>query len=152
MKKQPKILVIHGPNFNMLGMREPAIYGTSSLKDIEKLCQKTAAANGVAVDCRQSNHEGALIEWIHESHQSHNGIVINAGAWTHTSVAILDALRLTDLPTVEVHLSNIFAREHFRQHSFVSQAAIGVITGLGISGYAYAIEFLADRLKSSKGK
>jgi len=149
MKKQAKLLVLHGPNFNMLGVREPHIYGSSTLKDIEALCRKEAVKAGLAVECRQSNNEGDVLTWIQKSRASHQGIIINAGAWTHTSVAILDALRMCDLPIVEVHISNIFAREPFRQHSFVSQAAVGVISGLGISGYAYAVRYLAECLDGS---
>jgi 3-dehydroquinate dehydratase II len=145
-KKKRCLLVLHGPNFDMLGRREPALYGKSTLKDVEALCRKTADKHGFNVDCRQSNNEGDLIAWIHESASAHQGIVINAGAWTHTSIAILDALRLAGLPVVEVHISNIYAREPFRHHSFVSHAAVGVISGLGISGYAYAVAYLAEHL------
>lgn len=152
MTDQPRILVLTGPNLNMLGVREPDIYGLSTLKDIEALCVKTAQTLGFSVECLQSNHEGELVTWIQESPTRFEGIVINAAAYTHTSVAILDALKLANLPVVEVHLTNIFAREHFRQHSFVSLAAIGVITGLGAKGYAYAIDFLAQKIKSKKEK
>jgi 3-dehydroquinate dehydratase-2 len=136
----------------MLGRREPAIYGSSTLKDIDSLCRKTGASLGLTVDCRQSNHEGEIVTWIQESAASHQGIVINAAAYSHTSIAILDALRLADLPVVEVHITNIFAREHFRQQSFVSQAAIGVISGLGIAGYAYALDYMAGFLAVAKRK
>ncbi len=150
--KQQRILVINGPNLNMLGKREPAIYGTATLKDIEKLCKDTAEQFDMTVDCRQSNIEGDIVTWIQESPSKYAGIVINAAAYSHTSVAILDALRLAGLPAVEVHITNIFARESFRQHSFVSQAVLGVISGLGISGYSYAIEYLAGHLDTKTRK
>jgi 3-dehydroquinate dehydratase II len=143
VKRQPKILVLNGPNLNMLGVREPSIYGSATHKDVVALCKKTAAGLGLTADVRQSNFEGELVTWIQKSRGVYQGIVINAGAYTHTSVAILDALLLAEIPVVEVHISNIFRREHFRQRSFVSQAAVGIISGLGIEGYAYAIQHLA---------
>ncbi|MDD5586690.1 MAG: type II 3-dehydroquinate dehydratase [Alphaproteobacteria bacterium] len=146
MKKQPRILVLNGPNLNMLGVREPAIYGAATHKDVVALCKKTAAVLGLTADVRQSNFEGELVTWIQRSRETCQGIVINAGAYTHTSVAILDALLLSELQVIEVHISNIFRREHFRQQSFVSQAALGIISGLGIEGYAYAIQHLAKKL------
>lgn len=130
----------------MLGVREQAIYGSATHKDVVALCKKTAAGFGLTADVRQSNFEGELVTWIQKSRGTCQGIVINAGAYTHTSVAILDALLLSELPVVEVHISNIFRREHFRQQSFVSQAALGIISGLGIEGYAYAIQHLAKKL------
>ncbi len=151
MSKQ-NLLVINGPNLNMLGKREPDLYGKATLKDIETLCEETAESYGFSADCRQSNCEGELVGWIQESSASHCGIVINAGAYSHTSVAILDALRLAGLPTVEVHITNIFAREVFRQHSYVSQAALGVISGFGIMGYVFAIDYLAGSLGKAPRK
>ena len=150
MARAPKILVVNGPNLNMLGEREPAVYGRDRLADIEKLCRKAGRAFGLAIDFRQSNHEGEIVGWLQEARSSHAGIVINAGAYTHTSIAILDALQLTELPVIEVHLSNIFRREEFRHHSFVSLAARAVICGLGPTGYRLALEALADLLGTTK--
>jgi 3-dehydroquinate dehydratase-2 len=146
----PKILVVNGPNLNMLGQREPALYGRATLADIEKLCRKQGRQLGLAVDFRQSNHEGEIVGWLQEARTAHAGIVINAGAYTHTSVAILDALQLTELPVIEVHLSNIFRRDSFRHHSYVSLAARGVICGLGATGYRLALEALAEQLQTTK--
>jgi 3-dehydroquinate dehydratase-2 len=150
MARAPKILVVNGPNLNMLGVREPAVYGRDRLADIEKLCRKAGRAFALAIDFRQSNHEGEIVGWLQEARSSHAGIVINAGAYTHTSIAILDALQLTELPVIEVHLSNIFRREEFRHHSYVSLAARAVICGLGPTGYRLAIEALADLLGTTK--
>lgn len=150
MPSAPKILVINGPNLNMLGVREPAIYGRASLADVEKLCRRHARPLGLALDFRQSNHEGELVTWIQESRKEHAGIIINAGAYTHTSIAILDALQTAELPVIEVHLSNIFRREEFRHHSYVSLAARAVICGLGPAGYRLALEAMADILQTTK--
>ena len=150
MAKAPKILVVNGPNLNMLGVREPAVYGRDRLADIEKLCRKAARDLALAVDFRQSNHEGEIVGWIQEARGSCAGIVINAGAYTHTSIAILDALQLAELPVIEVHLSNIFRREDFRHHSYVSLAARAVICGLGKTGYRLALEALAEILGTTK--
>jgi len=150
MARAPKILVVNGPNLNMLGAREPAVYGRDRLADIEKLCRKAGREFGLAIDFRQSNHEGEIVGWLQEARASHAGIVINAGAYTHTSIAILDALQLTELPAIEVHLSNIFRREEFRHHSYVSLAARAVICGLGASGYGLALEALAELLGTTK--
>lgn len=144
MSTQPHILVLNGPNLNMLGQREPAIYGASTLSDIERLCADTAASLGLAVTCRQSNNEGDLVTWIQEAFTSKMaGIVINAGAYTHTSIAIHDAIKMTGLPVIEVHISNVFAREAFRHHSTISPVASGVLCGFGIEGYALALRRLA---------
>jgi 3-dehydroquinate dehydratase II len=150
MARAPKILVVNGPNLNMLGVREPAVYGRDRLADIEKLCRKAGREFALAIDFRQSNHEGEIVGWLQEARSSHAGIVINAGAYTHTSIAILDALQLTELPVIEVHLSNIFRREEFRHHSYVSLAARAVICGLGPTGYRLALEALADLLGTTK--
>ena len=150
MAKDKTILVLNGPNLNLLGSREPSIYGRASLADIAKACQKRAKALGFAVDFRQSNHEGELIDWVQQARGKNAGIVINPGGYSHTSVALLDALVTSDLPVIEVHLSNIFKREAFRHHSFVSQAARGVICGLGAQGYLLALEALADILATKK--
>lgn len=135
------IMVLNGPNLNLLGQRQPEIYGSATLADVEALCGRTAAAHGATVDFRQSNHEGELVDWIHEARQRHTGIVINPAAYSHTSVALLDALNTCDgLPVVEVHISNIHQRERFRHHSYVSLRADGVIAGCGVQGYAFAVE------------
>lgn len=143
----PDILFLNGPNLNMLGQREPAVYGRDTLSDIEAACRTKAAALGLGLDFRQSNAEGELIGWVQTARGSRDGIVINPGGLTHTSVSLLDALVLTELPVVEVHLSNIFRREPFRHVSYVSQAARGVITGFGAHGYLLALEAIADILR-----
>jgi 3-dehydroquinate dehydratase-2 len=140
---QPTILILNGPNLNLLGVREPATYGRETLADIEEACLEHASALGLAVEFRQSNHEGQLVDWIQEARETADGIIINAGAYTHTSIAILDALRASELPVIEVHLSNVYRRESFRHHSYVSQAARGVIAGLGGHGYELALEAMA---------
>jgi len=150
MARAPKILVVNGPNLNMLGAREPAVYGRDRLADIEKLCRKVARELALVIDFRQSNNEGEIVGWIQEARGSCAGIVINAGAYTHTSIAILDALQLAELPVIEVHLSNIFRREDFRHHSYVSLAARAVICGLGKTGYRLALEALAELLGTTK--
>ncbi|HEY7687370.1 MAG TPA: type II 3-dehydroquinate dehydratase [Dongiaceae bacterium] len=150
MPSAPKILVVNGPNLNMLGVREPAVYGRATLADVEKLCRRHARPLGLALDFRQSNHEGEMVTWIQESRKGHAGIVINAGAYTHTSIAILDALQTTELPVIEVHLSNIYRREEFRHHSYVSLAARAVICGLGPAGYRLALEAMAEILQTTK--
>lgn len=137
------ILVLNGPNLNMLGVREPGIYGAATLADIEATCRNRAAALGLELDFRQSNHEGELVTWIQEARGRFGAIVLNAGAYTHTSVAILDALLAAGVPCVEVHLSNIHQRDTFRHHSYVSKAAKGVIMGLGPLGYDLAVEAAA---------
>lgn len=140
------IYVLNGPNLNMLGVREPAIYGRDTLDDIRVRCEASAAALGLTVDFRQSNVEGELVNWVQEARGKARGIIINAGGYTHTSVAILDALQAAELPVIEVHLSNIFRRDEFRQHSYISLAATGVICGLGAKGYDLALSALADLL------
>ena len=132
----------------MLGTREPEIYGRGSLADLEAACRRRAGELGLGLECRQSNHEGALVDWIQEAPGQFDGLVINPGALTHTSVALLDALQAVQLPTIEVHLSNIHRREAFRHHSYISLAADGVIVGLGRRGYLLALEALADKLGS----
>jgi 3-dehydroquinate dehydratase-2 len=145
------ILILNGPNLNLLGVREPETYGNETLADIEEACLERAAALGLAIDFRQSNHEGQLIDWIQEAREASDGIVINPGGYTHTSVAILDALRAATLPIIEVHISNIFRRERFRHRSYVSLAATGVICGLGSQGYLLALEAMA-RLVAANGQ
>jgi len=141
-----RVLVLNGPNLNLLGTREPGTYGSQTLVDIEKLCREDAKALGLTLDFRQSNHEGELVTWIQDARKTADGIVINPAAYSHTSVAIHDALRAVGLPTIEVHLTNIHTREPFRHHSYVSSVAIGVICGLGASGYRYALSALAEKL------
>ncbi|MBC8038010.1 MAG: type II 3-dehydroquinate dehydratase [Rhizobiales bacterium] len=146
----PPVLVLNGPNLNLLGTREPAIYGSETLKDVEGRCAGRARTLGLTVDFRQTNTEGELVGWIQQAHGQASGIVINAGAYTHTSIALHDALRACNLPVVEVHLSNIYKREPFRHHSYVSPAANGVICGFGGHGYELAIEAIASILNANK--
>ncbi|MFV3077091.1 type II 3-dehydroquinate dehydratase [Niveispirillum fermenti] len=145
MAQRPSILILNGPNLNMLGTREPHIYGAETLADVQALCLAEGERLGLEIDFRQSNHEGELVTWIQQARGVRSAILLNAGAYTHTSVAILDALTAVDLPVIEVHLSNIFRREPFRHHSYVSMAARGVICGLGSHGYVLALQ-AADRL------
>ncbi|WP_346294530.1 type II 3-dehydroquinate dehydratase [Rhodopseudomonas sp. P1] len=141
------IYVLNGPNLNLLGTREPEIYGRATLADVEKLCAETAAGFGLVAVCRQSNHEGQLIDWIHQARSEKvAGLVINAGGYTHTSIALHDALVGVQIPTVEVHVSNVFAREDFRHHSLIAKAAFASLCGFGIDGYRLAITGLAARL------
>jgi 3-dehydroquinate dehydratase-2 len=142
------ILVLNGPNLNLLGTREPSIYGTETLQDIERLCKAEGDELGVTVECRQSNFEGERVTWLHEAGRAFQagtmlGVVLNAGAYTHTSIALLDAIRSTGVPVIEVHISNVHARESFRQHSFISPVARGIIVGFGVRGYQMAIGALA---------
>ena len=143
MDAKPILLVLNGPNLNMLGVRQPEIYGRTSLADIEAECRALAEDLGFALEFRQSNHEGQLIDWIQEARRTADGIIINPGGLTHTSVALMDALTAADLPVIEVHITNIHAREEFRHHSYVSRVAKGVIAGLGPQGYLFALEALA---------
>jgi 3-dehydroquinate dehydratase II len=145
------ILVLNGPNLNILGVREPETYGTETLSDIEEACLERAAELELKLDFRHSNHEGELITWIQDARNNAAGIVINAGAYSHTSIAILDALKAADMPIVEVHLSNIFKREPFRHVSYVSMAADGVICGLGSQGYLLALDALWRLLQTDEG-
>lgn len=133
------IFVLNGPNLNLLGKRQPEIYGTDTLDDVAAKCAALAQSSGAQVDCRQTNHEGEMIDWIHEAREAAAAIVINPAAWSHTSVAVLDALNMYEGPVVEVHISNIHKREAFRHHSFVSQRADGVIAGCGVEGYVMAV-------------
>ncbi len=143
---QRSIWVLNGPNLNLLGEREPGTYGGESLADIEQRCRDAAAQSDIALEFRQTNHEGELVGWIQEARGAATGLAINAGAYTHTSVAVHDALRLLDIPIVEVHLSNIFAREEFRHKSYISAAATGVVCGFGPMSYVLAIDALAARM------
>jgi 3-dehydroquinate dehydratase-2 len=146
------IFVLNGPNLNMLGKREPGIYGAKTLGDIEADCRAAAKKLGLALDFRQTNIEGVLVDWIQEAGDKADGIVINPGAYTHTSVALQDAIRAAGKPVIEVHLSNIFAREPFRHHSYVSPVAAGVICGLGPHGYVLALEALAGLIAAKSAK
>ncbi len=149
MADQPGILILNGPNLNMLGLREPEIYGSETLTDIETACAKHAKSLGLKLTFRQSNVEGELVTWIQDARQNAAAMIINAGALTHTSVALLDAIKTLDIPVIELHLSNIFAREPFRHHSYISPAASGLICGFGAHGYLLALDavnrLLADR-------
>jgi len=138
------IFILNGPNLNMLGTREPDIYGRETLADIESACIAKAGPLGLAVQFRQTNGEGQLVSWVQEARENAAGIIINAGAYTHTSVALLDALTGVELPVIEIHLSNVFRRETFRHHSYVSPAAVGVICGFGRQSYLLAIQAMAD--------
>ncbi len=142
----PSVLVINGPNLNLLGQRQPEVYGKTTLSDIESACASHASALGLDIQCLQSNHEGALLDAIHSAKGVHGGLIINAGAYTHTSIALMDAVASVELPTVEVHLSNIHAREEFRHVSYLSKVAIGQICGFGAQGYLMALDALAKRL------
>jgi 3-dehydroquinate dehydratase-2 len=143
----PTVFVLNGPNLNLLGVRDPSVYGHDTLGDIEERCAARAAALDLEIDFRQTNHEGQLVDWIQEARETAEGIILNAGALTHTSVAVLDALFAADLPVIEVHLSNIFRRESFRHHSYVSLAATGVICGLGAKGYELALDAIASLIE-----
>ncbi|MBI5256839.1 MAG: type II 3-dehydroquinate dehydratase [Burkholderiales bacterium] len=147
-----KILVLNGPNLNLLGTREPAVYGAATLADVERLCQEAAQQRGAEAECRQSNHEGVLVDWIHEAGVAHRegrlaGVVFNAGAYTHTSIALHDAIKGAGVPVIEVHISNVHAREAFRHHSWLSAVAAGIVVGFGIDGYALAIEGLLRKAR-----
>ena len=142
------VFILNGPNLNLLGTREPAVYGAQTLADVEALCERACAANGFALDFRQSNHEGALVDWLHEAGQLQAqgklaGVILNAGAYTHTSVALYDAIKGTGVTLIEVHISNVHAREEFRHHSYISPVAKAVMAGFGVNGYALAIAGLA---------
>jgi 3-dehydroquinate dehydratase II len=141
-----RVLVLNGPNLNMLGTREPQTYGSQTLADIEKMAVDEGNKVGLDVTCKQSNIEGELVTWIQQALGAYDAIVINPGAYSHTSIAIHDAFRAVSLPVVEVHLSNIYTREPFRHHSYVSPVALGVICGLGATGYKLALHALAEKL------
>ena len=144
------IYVLNGPNLNLLGTREPEIYGSDTLDDVRERTARRAAALGLEIEFRQSNDEGQLVDWIQEASREGAGLIVNAGAYTHTSVAMLDALLAAQVPCVEVHLSNIFRREEFRHQSFISRGSIGVVCGFGVKGYELAVEALADRLAADR--
>ncbi len=144
MSKQ--IFVLNGPNLNLLGTREPEIYGVLKLDDIEIRLKKLAKGLGIEVDFRQTNQEGDLVDWVHEAGAKNAAIILNAGAYTHTSIALMDALMAVESDCIEVHLSNIFKREDFRHHSYVSKASLGIISGLGAKGYDLALLALNDSI------
>jgi 3-dehydroquinate dehydratase II len=148
----PTVFVLNGPNLNLLGVREPATYGYDTLADVEERCLQRARALDLVIEFRQTNHEGTLVDWIQEAREAADGIILNAGALTHTSVAVHDALKAADVPIIEVHLSNIFRRESFRHHSYVSLAANGGIFGLGPQGYELALEAIASLIDAAAGE
>lgn len=144
MAKPPLIYVLNGPNLNLLGLREPEVYGSDTLDDIAERLEEKAKALGIALDIRQSNHEGHLVDWLHEARRERaKAVILNAGALTHTSISLHDAIKAIELPVIEVHLSNPQARESFRHHSFVAPVARGSITGLGALGYELALDAAA---------
>ncbi|WP_088347404.1 MULTISPECIES: type II 3-dehydroquinate dehydratase [Rhodomicrobium] len=146
------IYVLNGPNLNLLGTRQPELYGSDTLPGIEARLNTRAASHGLAISFRQTNHEGVLIDWIHEAREKGSAIIINAAGLSHTSVPVLDALLACGLPVIEVHLTNIYRRDAFRHHSYVSAAATGIICGLGAQGYELALDALAGRLQSDVEK
>lgn len=141
------ILILNGPNLNLLGTRQPEVYGSTTLSDIEASCASWAAELGCEVSFAQSNHEGALIDAIHAARGTHDGIILNAGAYTHTSIALMDAIASVQIPTIELHLSNVHARESFRHDSYIAKVCIGIICGFGAHGYKLAIDALVTQLK-----
>ena len=144
------VLVLNGPNLNLLGVRQPEVYGTTTLQMIEDLCVSHGASRNLQVSCAQSNHEGALIDAIHAARGAQSGLVLNAGAYTHTSIALMDAIASAELPVVEVHLSNIHAREPFRHTSYIAPVALGQICGFGAQGYVLALDALAAHLNAGE--
>ena len=143
------VLILNGPNLNLLGTREPHVYGSQTLADVQQLCERACAANGLALDFRQSNHEGELVDWIHEAGRAQAagtlaGVILNAGAYTHTSIALHDAIKGTGITLIELHISNVHAREAFRHQSYISPAARAVLAGFGVNGYPLAIAGLAQ--------
>ena len=146
------VYVFNGPNLNLLGLREPEIYGTATLADVESSCADVATELGWNLDFRQTNREGELVDWLIEARDKACGVVLNAGAYTHTSIALYDAIKAINVPVIEVHLSNPYAREPFRHHSYVSHAAKGVICGLRAQGYEFAVDAIASLVAAQKGK
>lgn len=142
-----KLLLINGPNLNLLGTREPEIYGSTTLADVEQILDEQATATGHTLECFQSNHEGAIVDALHDARGQVDFVIINPGAYTHTSIAIRDAFSATQLPFIEVHLTNIHARESFREHSYLSAIARGIIMGLGVNGYQLALAAAIEQIK-----
>lgn len=141
------VLVLNGPNLGRLGTREPAVYGSTTHADLAELCVRTGAELGLAVEVRQTDHEGEMLGWLHGAADAGVPVVLNAGAWTHTSVAVRDACAQLDAPLIEVHISNVHRREEFRHHSYLSGVATGVIVGLGVTGYVLALRYLAEQCR-----
>ena len=144
------LLILNGPNLNLLGQRQPEVYGSTTLADVEATCQSLAKSRGVSLSFVQSNHEGVLIDEIHNAKGSHSGIILNAGALTHTSIGLMDAISSVEVPVIEVHLSNIHARESFRSRSCISAVAVGQIVGLKWRGYLAALEILVEQIKEQE--
>ncbi len=144
------VLILNGPNLNLLGTRQPEVYGSTTLADIEALCEARAKKLGIDIAFAQSNHEGALVDMLHAARGVHDGVILNAGAYTHTSVALMDAISSVMLPVIELHLSNIHAREAFRQHSYIAPVAIGQICGFGAAGYPLAMEAMVSHLTKAQ--
>lgn len=143
------ILILNGPNLNLLGTRQPEVYGRTTLADIEAMCRAHVAAHGIGLEFRQSNHEGVLIDAIHAARGTQDGIILNAGAYTHSSIALMDALSSAELPAIELHLSNVHARESFRHRSYIARVALGVICGFGAHGYILALEAMRAHLEAA---
>ena len=143
------VLILNGPNLNLLGQRQPQVYGSTTLADIEAMCIKSAAELDITLAFQQDNNEGALVDHIHAARNTHDGIILNAGAYTHTSIALMDAVSSVELPVIELHLSNIHAREEFRHTSYIAKVALGVICGFGANGYPLALRAMAEHLRAS---
>ena len=142
----PSVLILNGPNLNLLGTRQPEVYGDTTLADIEKMCVQHAANIGIGLAFSQSNHEGALVDAIHAARGTQDGLIINAGAYTHTSIALMDAIASVELPAIELHLSNVHAREEFRHKSYIANVCFGIICGFGAQGYLMAIDAMKSRI------
>jgi 3-dehydroquinate dehydratase-2 len=140
------ILILNGPNLNLLGTRQPEVYGTTTLADVEQMCADKAVKMGISLECRQTNHEGALVDWIQQAKGVFDGIIINAGAYTHTSIAIMDAVASVEIPTLELHVSNIMEREEFRHTSYIGKVAFDAIMGHGTDGYGMAMDRIVKEL------
>lgn len=143
----PAFLILNGPNLNLLGTRQPEVYGRTTLADIETMCREHAAAIGVEIDFAQSNHEGALVDMIHAARGKRDGLILNAGAYTHTSIALMDAISSAELPAIELHLSNVHAREEFRHVSYIGKVSLGMICGFGARGYTLAMDAMLDHIR-----
>ena len=143
------LLILNGPNLNLLGQRQPEIYGHMTLADVRELCDKKAKKLGIDIEFEQTNHEGRMVDLIQAAKTTHDGIILNAGAYTHTSIALFDALTSVEMPAIELHLSNVFSRESFRHHSYISNVAIGVICGFGAHGYPVAIDAMLAHLETA---
>ena len=143
------LLILNGPNLNLLGQRQPEIYGHMTLADVHELCDNKAKILGIDIEFEQTNHEGRMVDLIHVAKTTHDGIILNAGAYTHTSISLFDALTAVEIPAIELHLSNVFSREAFRHHSYISNAAIGVICGFGAHGYLLAIDAMLAHLENT---